>query len=516
MLKKVLIMLIFVVLSLTVVGVENQASMSIDPMMIIGVQSRNNIPDVKSITLIKRRVSEPDHLCRQVPVVPPPGENPMSLLYIYDSAGEILFKTAFNYPIAKTVPLLAPSTAAAPETNDSTPGLIFIKEPEVYLLVPYFKEADFIEIYNPGESFPITIKEFDKINIEIFDERKKNRGTVPAWTLSNGEGKFQVLIIASGYGTADMNTFTRLAEELKGYLLSNEPFHTYAADIEVNIYENTEDLECKNGCNGIDRLMCCHSGKVISAAAASGYSFDEIIVLHNTSVYSGGGHREFQDAYKTNSYSSYAMSYSGSHFKKVVLHEMGHSFGNLCDEYTYDSEGYSYVSCVNCRDNCAIWSYLTPICQESCGAKRDYFRPGDSIMLTLDIEHFNPVSLYALYLPHGLVKRLRYFIYGTTPLNIILQANRKEENAWLIKRHYGEIDIIVDNPDDDSVSKLIVFRRNIGASDQLIKEIPFSDFQNNSYSFIDKFLDTDMTYTYRVEALDSTGKVIGVSNEENI
>jgi hypothetical protein len=137
-------------------------------------------------------------------------------------------------------------------------------------------------------------------------------------------------------------------------------------------------------------------------------------------------------------------------------------------------------------------------------------------MLTLDIEHFNPVSLYALYLPHGLVKRLRYFIYGTTPLNIILQANRKEENAWLIKRHYGEIDIIVDNPDDDSVSKLIVFRRNIGASDQLIKEIPFSDFQNNSYSFIDKFLDTDMTYTYRVEALDSTGKVIGVSNEENI
>jgi hypothetical protein len=262
--------------------------------------------------------------------------------------------------------------------------------------------------------------------------------------------------------------------------------------------------------------MCCHSGKVISAATASGYSFDEIIVLHNTSVYSGGGSREFQDAYKTNSYSSYAMSYSGSDFKKVVLHEMGHSFGNLCDEYTYDSEGYSYVSCVNCRDNCAIWSYLSPICQESCDAKNDYFRPGSSIMLTLDIEHFNPVSLYAHYLPHGLDKRLRYFIYGTIPLNIILQANRKEENAWLIRRHYGEIDIFVDNPEDDSISRLIVYRKGVGESYRLIKDIPFSDFQNNSHSFIDKFLDRDVLYIYRVEALNSTQKVIGVSNEESI
>lgn len=52
-----------------------------------------------------------------------------------------------------------------------------------------------------------------------------------------------------------MNTFTRLAEELKGYLLSKEPFHTYATDIEVHVDENTEDLECKHGCNGIDRLI---------------------------------------------------------------------------------------------------------------------------------------------------------------------------------------------------------------------------------------------------------------------
>jgi hypothetical protein len=512
--KNFSVILFLTVLTLTIVGVENQASGLMDPVMIIGIQSRDNIPDVKAITLIRRSVICRDHIYPHVPVVPVPGQNPMSLLYIYDSTGEILFKTAFSCPIAKTIPPLAPSTAAAPGTNVSTPDVIFIKEPEVYLLVPYFKEAAVIEIYNPWESFPETIKEFNKINIEIYEEGKKNRKTVPAKILANQEGTFDVLIIASGYSAADMDTFTRLAEEFKEYLSSREPFHTYRADIEVHVYENTEDLECYNGCLGVDRLMCCNSGKVISAAAGSGYPFDEIIVLHNTSVYSGGAQMEFQDAYKTNSYSSYAMSYSGSRFKQVILHEMGHSFGNLCDEYSYDFEGY--VSCVNCRDNCEVWSFLSPECRESCAARRDYFRPEASIMFSLSLEFFNQVSIYAPYLPHGLDKRLRYFIYGTIPLNIILQATRIEENAWLIRRNYGEIGIFVDNPEDEPISRLVVYRKGAGESYRLIKDILFSDLQNSGYSFIDKFLDRDVSYIYRVDALDPGGNVIGVSDEKSI
>jgi hypothetical protein len=126
------------------------------------------------------------------------------------------------------------------------------------------------------------------------------------------------------------------------------------------------------------------------------------------------------------------------------------------------------------------------------------------------------VSIYAPYLPHGLDKRLRFFIYGAIPLNIILQANRKEENAWLIRRPYGEIEIFVDNPENEPISRLVVYRKSVGESYQLIKDILFSDFQNNSYSFIDKFLDRNLHYTYRVDALDTAGKVIGVSNEESI
>ena len=61
-----------------------------------------------------------------------------------------------------------------------------------------------------------------------------------------------------------------------------------------------------------------------------------------------------------------------------------------------------------------------------------------------------------------------------------------------------------------------LYRKGAGESYQLIKEILFSDFQNSGYSFIDKFLDRDVSYIYRVDALDPGGNVIGVSNEESI
>ncbi|UCH93348.1 MAG: hypothetical protein JSV88_24145 [Candidatus Aminicenantes bacterium] len=483
-------------------AMEKRYQVSMDSLMIVGIQSKENIPEVKSITLIKGRVNPYHLLCRDFPPLPSPGQNPASLLFLYNSTGEILFKTAFDYPIAKTVP------PEIPGVNDPGPDVISIKEPEVYLPVPYFKETAFIEIYNPGEPFPKTVKEFDKNDIHVYHTAKD--------PLPTEEGKFHVLIIASGYSAANISIFTRKAEEFKSYLLSKEPFQTYAADIEVHIYENLEDLGCYRGCNGIERLMCCTSSKVISAAAASGYLFDEIIVLHDTDVYSGGGHREHQDAYKTNSYNSYTMSYSGTKFKQVALHEFGHSFGNLCDEYSYNSEGISYNSCVNCRDNCNIWSHITSTCQQGCSAKSDYYRPDNSIMLDLDLEYFNSVSLYATYLPDGLDKRLRFFIHRAMPVSITLQAARNEEKAWLIRRHYGEIDIIIDNPGDAGISRVIISRKDAGEDFQPIKEIPFPDLQNNSYSFIDKFLDKNITYTYRAEALDSIGKAIGTSNEETI
>jgi len=473
-------------------------------VMIIDITSENNIPDIEAVTVKPGWLNIKQ---RNRTVVPPPGQNTKPLLFLYDTPGKIIYKTVFDYPLAKTVP---PRLAGS--KDQASPDVIPIQNREVSLLVPYFNGIISIAIYNPGESIPKTIKEFDKLEIHYETCNDIEGDTLP---VDAEEEKLHVLIIASGYTTADIDIFADKAAALRNYLLAFEPFKTYSPLIEVHIYENLANLGCYSGCSGIARLMCCHGGVVISAAVNSGYPFDEIIVLHNTDTYSGGGYRDNWGSYKTNSYSSYAMVYSGSLYKEMAVHELGHSFGNLCDEYTYTSEGNNYYPCVNCRENCSVWSWLSSTCQLSCDARNDYYRPGDSIMLALSIPYFNPVSIYSIVEPHGLERRLMYFTGQENQVFLSIRAERNEENAWLIRKHYGKIDITVDNPDSIPVSTFIVYRDS-GEGQQLIKEFSPSDLQNGSFSFFDEYLEKDMNYTYIVEALNPDRKVVGSSNESDI
>ena len=62
--------------------------------------------------------------------------------------------------------------------------------------------------------------------------------------------------------------------------------------------------------------------------------YEHIIVLANTDHYGGGG-----------IYNSYNLSYTrGKHFRPVVVHEFGHSFGGLGDEYPYGDEDPMYFA----------------------------------------------------------------------------------------------------------------------------------------------------------------------------
>ena len=175
----------------------------------------------------------------------------------------------------------------------------------------------------------------------------------------------------------------------------------------------------------------------MAAAEDSGSLYDEIIVIDNTATYSGGGARDLGSAaYKTNSYSSYCQVYDGQYTVPMALHEFGHSFGDLCDEYSYGSEGYSYYPCVNCRATCSDWSSLSGTCTVGCDAKSTYFRPERSIMLDLSSPTiYNQPSILADYSPDGLEKRLEFFVgvppaaptaafsgtplTGTAPLNVM-------------------------------------------------------------------------------------------------
>ena len=91
----------------------------------------------------------------------------------------------------------------------------------------------------------------------------------------------------------------------------------------------------------------------------------------------------------------------------MAVHEFGHSFGNLCDEYALEPT-YTYITCVNCRPTCGELQDAGA-CIPGCSVKPDYLRPEPSIMLSLDLPGFNRTSVESTFLPDGLRVRLSYF-----------------------------------------------------------------------------------------------------------
>ena len=66
----------------------------------------------------------------------------------------------------------------------------------------------------------------------------------------------------------------------------------------------------------------------------AGTPYEHIIILVNTDHYGGGG-----------IYNSYNLTYAhGEHFRPVVVHEFGHSFGGLGDEYPYGDSDPMYFA----------------------------------------------------------------------------------------------------------------------------------------------------------------------------
>jgi hypothetical protein len=344
---------------------------------------RHKRPEVKSLLEIK------------------PSDLPQ--LVVVDKVGNVLYRTEFSYPQVMTVP---PPPPGSPD--DKVPPYVEIENKETSLVIPYFSDETVIHIIDAGTTSPADSKQ----SIEADFKKKRNDQPIetnPVRPAPMSPGSFNILIISSGYSSTNIANFETAGNNLKQAMLNIEPFRSYSSNVTINVYSTISNLGCYTGCYGIDRLMCCDWTMVLSAAVSSGYPYDEIIVIHNTNTYAGSGSRDYY-TYQYNSYNSYCAVYDGSYTSAMALHEFGHSFGDLCDEYTYATSGYSYYDCVNCRQNCSDWSSFSSTCLQGCDVKSDYYRPEESIMLTLASSSYNIPSIKAQYAPDGLEKRLLYFI----------------------------------------------------------------------------------------------------------
>ena len=159
--------------------------------------------------------------------------------------------------------------------------------------------------------------------------------------------KIDVAIMAEGYTEAEMDIFYRDAQATVDALLSHEPFASMKDRFNIvavaspsqdsGVSVPREGKWCRTAVDShfdtfySDRyLTTLHLSQMHDAL--SGLPYEHIIILANTDTYGGGG-----------IYNSYTLTTARhSAFAPVVVHEFGHSFGGLTDEYAYDDQYVEY------------------------------------------------------------------------------------------------------------------------------------------------------------------------------
>ena len=152
-----------------------------------------------------------------------------------------------------------------------------------------------------------------------------------------------IAILAEGYTKDEMELFYQDAERTCTSLFNHTPFQQYkgvfnviavtspSADSGVSVPRLNEWKRTAFSSHFStfysDRYLTTTRVKAIHDALA-GIPYEHIIILANTEEYGGGG-----------IYNSFTLT-TAHHpqFPSVVVHEFGHSFGGLADEYFYDDD----------------------------------------------------------------------------------------------------------------------------------------------------------------------------------
>jgi hypothetical protein len=108
------------------------------------------------------------------------------------------------------------------------------------------------------------------------------------------------------------------------------------------------------------------------------------------------------------------------------------------------------------------------------------------------------------------------FVAVFKPIVLNISGARKTERAWIINKDYAELSLLVENPSQVNVSKYVIYKKIDDGTYETLFEISDSSLILGSYSYIDKFLNKDKTYTYKFIAYDSSNNIIAISNKTSI
>ncbi len=212
------------------------------------------------------------------------------------------------------------------------------------VVMPYPKKPAVITFYNRTKQQQWVEKFSYEIDPSSYFIKKERRHVYPSFVVQqSGEPavSLDIVFVPEGYTAGEMDKFRKDCERLTGYLLKNRPFDKYAG--RINVY-GVEAPSAESGVDvpgkevwkktivnssfytfDLDRYLTTSDMRSVRDVAAN-VPYDQICVVANSKQYGGGG-----------IYNFYALFTSDSDFADYVfVHEFGHSFGGLGDEY-FDS-----------------------------------------------------------------------------------------------------------------------------------------------------------------------------------
>ena len=211
-------------------------------------------------------------------------------------------------------------------------------------LMPFPKKETLVtvELFNArhevSASFTHTVRPDDILIKKI----GHNNVTEHKYLLKSGspENCIDVVIMAEGYSREDMQMFYSDAQKACDAIFSHSPFKENKNHFNVvavgsesidsgvsipreNVWKSTA-VSSHFDTFYSDRYLTSSNVNDIHDLLA-GIPYEHIIILANTDTYGGGG-----------IYNSFTLTTAHhSKFEPVVVHEFGHSFGGLADEYAY-------------------------------------------------------------------------------------------------------------------------------------------------------------------------------------
>lgn len=167
--------------------------------------------------------------------------------------------------------------------------------------------------------------------------------------INNGttQTRYDMVILGDGYQASEQATFNAHVQTFLTSLFQRQPYQTFAAYYNVHtvfrasvdsgadrpdetppIYRNTVYNATYNY-GGTDRcLYIQNTSQALADAALAPATEGRVLVMVNDTRYGGCA-------------STFAVSYTGSQMTEVQTHELGHSLGQLADEYDYPNQTYT-------------------------------------------------------------------------------------------------------------------------------------------------------------------------------